>query len=209
MLALPLLSPSLLLYSMARTTETFSVRNENPIYFYEHILNPFSMCNHCFYVFSFIFSGAARIPFHSIGGGSFNSTQIFIYFPGTETHVIVSEFTLADQSFVCALHCSNSLAFTASDLNGETDKNGKFFCCCVSFWGTRKIWAATATTTTTTETTKVTKTEWVDVGINSHRCDIVTLHHRTFITLNYHRRTSPSTNRLLRILRHIHTTFYV
>lgn len=35
--------------------KNFFRQNENPIYFYEHILNPFSLCNHCFYVFSFIF----------------------------------------------------------------------------------------------------------------------------------------------------------
>lgn len=38
----------------------------------------------------------------------------------------------------------------------------------------------------------------VDVGINSHRCDIVTLHHRTFITLNYRRTSSMRRTTIVR-----------
>lgn len=84
--------------------------------FYEHILNPFPMCNHCFYVFSFILCcersrahALTHIPFrfHSIDGGSFNPKTDFVSLSHPRAKERVYKFTLARQGQPLRVHCSN------------------------------------------------------------------------------------------------------
>lgn len=114
--------------------QNFFRQNENPIYFYEHILNPFSLRNHCFYVFSFIFLlffYAAHIPFHSIDGGSFNSKPIFVPFQAKACRFVYANSQL-QLATVCVGLCivladENTFRFTTPDSNSRNGKKKFYF----------------------------------------------------------------------------------
>lgn len=108
--------------------ENFFRQNENPIYFYEHILNPFSVCNHCFYVFSLICSCfvcrcacvcvrvllccAHSIPFNW-RRESFYSHPIFVW-------PMCISYSHFQYTYKC-LHCSNRRTFIPLYMWNTTD----------------------------------------------------------------------------------------
>lgn len=120
--------------SMGKKVKNVFRPNGNPIYFYEHILNPFSLCNHCFYVFSFYFFLScfhfARIPFHSIQSTADHSIpNRFSSLSGQKSVDLYanSHFALAivRVGLCIVLADENTFRFTAFNPISEWETNGK------------------------------------------------------------------------------------